>query len=43
MMTQGRGDGVEWVTSFLVSYSMDSFEWHYVHDDYNNQKVRTIF
>ncbi|CAE1261403.1 MFGE8 [Acanthosepion pharaonis] len=39
VMTQGRGDGVEWVTSFLVSYSMDSFEWHYVHDDYNNQKV----
>lgn len=39
VMTQGRGDGVEWVTSFLVSFSMDSFEWHYVHDDYNNQKV----
>ncbi|XP_029636990.1 lactadherin isoform X1 [Octopus sinensis] len=39
VMTQGRGDGVEWVTSFLVSYSMDSFDWNYVHDSYNNQKV----
>ena len=39
VMTQGRGDGVEWVTSFMVSYSMDAFHWQYVSDQYGNQRV----
>lgn len=40
VMTQGRGDGEEWVTSFMVSYSMDAFHWQYVTDTYGNQKVK---
>ena len=40
VMTQGRGDGEEWVTSFMVSYSMDAFHWQYVTDLYSNQRVR---
>ncbi|CAH1785822.1 unnamed protein product [Owenia fusiformis] len=39
VMTQGRGDGIEWVTSFMVSYSMDAFHWQYVTDQYGNQRV----
>ena len=39
VMTQGRGDGAEWVTSFMVSYSMDAFHWQYVSDQYGNQRV----
>jgi lactadherin len=38
-LTQGRGDGEEWVTSFMVSYSIDAFQWQYVTDMYGNQKV----
>ena len=40
-MTQGRGDGEEWVTSFMVSYSMDAFHWKYITDMYGNQRVRS--
>lgn len=39
LMTQGRGDGTEWVTSFLVSYSVDAYHWLYVTDQYGNQRV----
>ncbi|KAH9519216.1 hypothetical protein Btru_074987 [Bulinus truncatus] len=39
VMTQGRGDGTEWVTRFTVSYSMDAYHWSYVTDNYNNQWV----
>ena len=39
MMTQGRGDGNEWVTAFMISYSMNAFNWYYVKDQYGNQKV----
>ena len=38
-MTQGRGDGKEWVTSYMISYSMDAFHWKYVTDVYGNHKV----
>ena len=38
-MTQGRGDGTEWVTSFMMSYSLDAFHWQYVTDLYGNQRV----
>ena len=40
VVTQGRGDGKEWVTSFMVSYSMvDVNQWQYVTDQYGNRKV----
>jgi len=40
VVTQGRGDGKEWVTSFMVSYSMiDVNHWQYVTDQYGNRKV----
>lgn len=39
VMTQGRGDGSEWVTSFMVTYSLDAFNWQYVEDQYGNQRV----
>ncbi|XP_046567293.1 lactadherin-like isoform X1 [Haliotis rubra] len=39
VMTQGRGDGLEWVTSFMVSFSMDAFHWNYVTDNYGNQRI----
>ncbi|VDI54556.1 lactadherin [Mytilus galloprovincialis] len=39
VMTQGRGDGKEWVTSFKVSYSMDDYNEAYVTDQYENHKV----
>lgn len=38
-MTQGRGDGSEWVTSFMVSYSDDAIHWKFITDQYANQKV----
>ena len=38
-LTQGRGDGKEWVTSFMVSHSVDGFQWQYVTDMYGNQQV----
>jgi lactadherin len=39
LMTQGRADGVEWVTSYMVSYSLDAYHWIYVTDYYNNRRV----
>lgn len=40
LMTQGRGDGKEWVTSFMVSYSVhDVQQWQYITDQYGNRKV----
>ena len=38
-MTQGRNDGLEWVSAFMVSYSMDALDWIYVTDHYGKQKV----
>jgi len=40
-MTQGRADGNEWVTSYLVSHSLDAYHWVYVNDYYGNRRVRT--
>jgi len=42
-MMQGRADGQEWVTSFLVSYSIDSINWYYIVDQYDNKLVRTYY
>lgn len=39
VMTQGRADGNEWVTAFMISYSMNAFNWYYVKDQYGNQKL----
>lgn len=41
-MTQGRGDGAEWVTSYLVSFSIDAYHWQYITDQYGNQRVSTL-
>jgi len=40
LMTQGRADGKEWVTSYMVSYSLDAYHWIYVNDYYGNRRVR---
>ncbi|KAH7935956.1 hypothetical protein HPB52_015527 [Rhipicephalus sanguineus] len=32
LLTQGRGDGREWVSSFAVSYSMDAYHWKHCLD-----------
>ena len=42
VMTQGRGDGNEWVTSFMVTHSLDAFHWQYVSDLYGNQRVSLL-
>ena len=39
VLTQGRGDGKEWVTAFMISHSMDAFHWKYITDVYGNQRV----
>lgn len=39
LMTQGRGDGTEWVISYLLSHSLDAFNWQYIYDQYGNQRV----
>ncbi|KAK3581559.1 hypothetical protein CHS0354_031901 [Potamilus streckersoni] len=39
VLTQGRADGAEWVTAFMVSYSMNAYNWNYVMDQYGNQKL----
>ncbi|XP_064477173.1 lactadherin-like [Ornithodoros turicata] len=39
LLTQGRGDGQEWVTSFWLAYSMDAFHWKYVIDSNGNRKA----
>jgi len=41
LMTQGRSDGSEWVTSYMISYSLDAYHWVYVNDYYGNRRVRT--
>ena len=40
LITQGRGDGQQWVTKYQVSYSMDAYTWTTVRDHYGNHKVR---
>ena len=43
VMMQGRSDGREWVTSFMMSYSVhDVNHWTYVHDQYDNQRVSYV-
>ena len=42
VMTQGRSDGQQWVTSFVVSYSLDAYTWKYAADFNGNRKVGSI-
>jgi len=42
-MTQGRADGTEWVTAYMVSYSLDAYHWIYVSDYYGNRRVRVNY
>ena len=39
VIVQGRSGKREWVTSFMISYSSDAFQWQYITDKYGNQKV----
>ncbi|EEC08948.1 lactadherin/mfg-E8, putative, partial [Ixodes scapularis] len=41
LLTQGRGDGREWVSSFSVSYSMDAFHWKHCLDANGHRKHRS--
>ena len=41
-MTQGRGDGLAWVSSYLVSYSSDGTGWNYVMDSHGNGRVGAL-
>ena len=40
LLTQGRGDGQEWVTSFKVSYSKDGESWSYITTDSESDSAR---
>ncbi|XP_067931280.1 lactadherin-like [Watersipora subatra] len=39
ILTQGRGDGKEWVTGFLVSYSSDGELWTYITEENGSSRV----
>ena len=39
IVTQGRGDISQWVTHFMVSYSLDAYKWEFARDIYGNKKV----
>uniref|UniRef100_A0A1I8F2L2 F5/8 type C domain-containing protein n=1 Tax=Macrostomum lignano TaxID=282301 RepID=A0A1I8F2L2_9PLAT len=39
VMTQGRGDGKEWVTAFAVNYSSDAISWRTVLDEAGRPKI----
>ena len=39
IVTQGRGNIQEWVTHFMVSYSLDAYKWEFARDIYGNKKV----
>ena len=41
-MIQGRGDGRQWVTKFVLSYSDDAYTWKFTNDIYGKKKVRYI-
>lgn len=43
IVTQGRGDISEWVTHFMVSYSLDAYKWEFARDIYGNKKVSTLY
>ncbi len=42
VVTQGRGEVEEWVTSYMISYSLDAFKWEFARDIYGNKKVSKV-
>ena len=42
IVTQGRGDVSEWVTHFMVSYSLDAYKWEFARDIYGTKKVQAV-
>lgn len=42
VITQGRGDGSEWVSEYLVSYSPDGESWNYVTDNSDIARVSIL-
>lgn len=40
-MTQGRPGSREWITSLLISYSLDYYQWSYITDSDGNQNIFT--
>jgi len=38
-LTQGRSNRNEFVTSFMISYSIDAYRWQYLVDPHGNQKI----
>ncbi|CAF1070490.1 unnamed protein product [Rotaria sordida] len=39
VLTQGRANKQEYVTSLMISYSIDAYRWQYLVDQYGNQKI----
>ncbi|XP_043217776.1 lactadherin-like [Amphibalanus amphitrite] len=39
VMIQGRGDGKQWVTKFVLSYSDDAYTWKFTNDIYGKKKI----
>jgi len=39
VLIQGRGDGQEWVTGFMLSYSSDRVLWTYITDSSGSNVV----
>ena len=42
LITQGRGDKEEWISSFMFSYSSDAYKWEFARDIYGNKKVKIL-
>lgn len=42
VLTQGRGDNMEWVSQYLVSYSPDGQMWSYVTESNNAARVSDV-
>ncbi|CAF4337736.1 unnamed protein product [Rotaria socialis] len=40
-MTQGRPGSREWITSLLISHSLDYYHWNYITDSDGNQNIFT--
>ena len=39
IVTQGRGEVDEWVSNYMISYSLDALKWEFARDIYGNKKV----
>ena len=43
VVTQGRGEVEEWVTNYMISYSLDALKWEFARDIYGNKKVQILY